>query len=124
MTMPSIQVRPECPADVAGVRAVLCAAFPTDAEARLVERLRASRNARVALVTEADGRVVGHVMFSPVTVEHAGSTGPGLGMAPVAVAVAPEFQRQGMGSRLVEAGLAAARGAGHAFAVVLGWPDY
>jgi putative acetyltransferase len=62
-------IRAESPADAAAVRAVHKAAFPTDVEARLVDAIRANGNDRVSLVAEAQARIVGHVLFSPVDVE-------------------------------------------------------
>jgi putative acetyltransferase len=113
-------LRPELPADAPAVHAVHAAAFPTDAEARLVDRLRANGEALVSLVADADGRIAGHVLFSPVTVT--GHDASGAGLAPLAVL--PEYQRQGIGADLVRAGLDACRAAGIPFAVVLGDPDY
>ena len=112
-------VRPEEADDVAGIFAVHAAAFPSDAEARLVDALRAAGRLAISLVAEDDGRVVGHVAFSPVSV--GGATG-GLGLAPLAVA--PGSQRRGIGGELVRAGLAAAARAGAGFVVVLGHPAY
>ncbi len=112
-------VRPERPDDVDQVRVVLTAAFPTDAEARLVDALRSAGRLTDSLVAEDGGRVVGHIAFSPVTVAGAGG---GVGLAPVAVL--PEYQRKGVGSRLVREGLRRAKEAGAAFAVVLGEPTY
>jgi putative acetyltransferase len=115
-----LTIRPERPEDAAAVGAVHRAAFPTDAEARLVDRLRANGKARAALVAEVDGEVVGHVVFSPVSVGgvHAG----GLGLAPVAVR--PGHQRRGVGSALIREGLAVCRREGCPFVVLLGHPDY
>jgi len=95
-------IRPESRADAAAVHAVHQAAFPTDAEARLVDAIRANGNDRASLVAEKQGKVVGHVFFSPVDVE--GSEG--IGLAPVAVL--PDFQRQGIGAALFTAGISAA----------------
>ena len=111
-------IREESRGDEAAVRAVHKAAFPTDTEARLVDAIRANGNDRVSLVAEKQGRIVGHVLFSPVGVE--GSEG--IGLAPVAVL--PDFQRQGIGAALVTAGIAACRELGVKFIVVLGEPGY
>nr|AHG52947.1 hypothetical protein META_00021 [uncultured organism] len=114
-------IRPEQPGDSAGIYAVHCAAFPSDVEARLVDRLRANRQAIVSLVAEEEGRIVGHILFSPVVI--AGQTeSRGLGLAPVAVA--PDWQRRGVGSALIRAALAACRGLDCGFVVLLGHPDY
>jgi predicted N-acetyltransferase YhbS len=112
------RIRPERAEDADGIGAVHRAAFPTDEEARLVDRLRAAGRARASLVAEAEGRVVGHVVFSPVRV------GPreGLGLAPMAVL--PALQRRGVGSALVREGLAACRRECAPFVVVLGHPGY
>ena len=114
-------VRPETPADAAAVRRVTVAAFGQPDEADLVDRIRARAPGYLALVAEDGGEVVGHIAFSAVRVDGA----PGLravGLAPMAVA--PERQRGGVGSALVEAGLAACRAAGVEAVVVLGHPAY
>jgi len=113
-------VRPEAAADLAGIAAVHRAAFPTDLESRLVDALRDAGRLVVSDVAEADGAIVGHVAFSPVTVE--GIDLGGIGLAPLAVL--PAWQRRGVGSALVPAGLAACRGLGYRFVVVLGDPAY
>jgi putative acetyltransferase len=113
-----LTVRPERPDDVAAIHALNAAAFPTPLEARLVDLLRAAGRLTVSLVAVADGVVVGHVGFSPVTA--AGATG--IGLAPVAVAAA--HRRRGVAAGLIEAGLEACRAAGFGWAVVLGEPHY
>ena len=118
-----IAIRAEVDADRAAVHAVNLAAFGQPAEADLVDRLRAAGRATVSLVATAGGEVVGHILFSPVTVEPAPSPPPSwLGLAPMAVR--PERQRDGIGSALVRAGLAAAGAGGATAVVVLGHPDY
>ncbi len=117
-----VSIRPEQPADAAAIRRVLDAAFPTAAESRLVERLRASGHLRISLVAAVDGAIVGHIAFSPVEIEGAASDGIGVGLAPVAVL--PDHQRQGVGSRLIREGLAACERAEYGFVVVLGEPEY
>jgi putative acetyltransferase len=112
--------------DRAGIRAVHLAAFPTALEADLVERLRAGGHAVISLVAREGDAVVGHVLFSPVTVHEAGSPDEviahGVGLAPLAVL--PAFQRRGIGSALIKAGLARCRECGVPYVVVLGDPAY
>ena len=115
-----LRIRPETPRDHAAIHAVHLAAFPTDVEARLVENLRAAdRRLAISLVADIEDGVVGHVAFSPVTV---GTTTGALGLAPVGVL--PAFQGRGIGSRLIEEGLAQARGLRVPFVVLLGEPAY
>lgn len=114
-----VVIRPEQPSDVDAVHAIHASAFPTDAEARLVDALRAAGRLSVSLVAVDACRVVGHVAFSPVSVE--GVAG-GLGLAPLAVI--PDCQHQGIGGHLVRDGLAAAARSGAGFVVVLGHPEY
>ena len=59
-------IRNETSEDAASIQSVLTAAFPTDAEARLVNALRASSNLTLSLVAEQQGTIVGHIAFSPV----------------------------------------------------------
>jgi len=115
-------VRDEAPADHAAVRAVVRAAFGQDDEADLVEALRAGGYVRAAFVAEVDGEVVGHVLFTRLPVETADGAVETLALAPMAVA--PDRQRQGVGSDLIRAALAACRERGHRAVVVLGHADY
>jgi putative acetyltransferase len=115
-------IRNERPSDQAAVYAVNSLAFEQPAEAELVLALHRADKAVIALVAELEGEVVGHILFSPVSVEGQPADRRGLGLAPMAVH--PEHQRGGIGGRLVEAGLAAARDGGFDFAVVLGHPTY
>lgn len=120
--MISVLIRPETPADIASVFAVHAAAFETDAEARLVNAIREAGGATVSLVAEQDGEVVGHILFSPVTLENASSTLHFTGLAPVGVL--PSHQRHGIGGRLIHAGLEECRKLGIGGCVLLGDPGY
>jgi putative acetyltransferase len=116
-------IRAEQPRDWRAVFEVHARAFPQLGEAKLVEALRAAGAATISLVAERDGRVVGHILFSPVRVAGGGGGGfAAQGLAPMAVD--PGCQREGIGSALVRAGLDACRDAGHTIVFVLGHPDY
>jgi putative acetyltransferase len=115
-------IRPEKPEDIPAIRIVNERAFGRPAEAELVDALRQNGKAAISLVAEDDGRIVGHVFFSPVTIQSKGTGLMGIGLAPLAVI--PERQNQRIGSMLVEHGLRLCREEGHPFAVVLGHPDY
>jgi putative acetyltransferase len=120
--MTPVAVRDESPADVGAIRDVVLRAFEQPAEADLVDALRRAGKATISLVAERDGRVVGHVLFSPVTLAEAPPAPFASGLAPLTVL--PAAQRQGVGGALVRAGLARCRAAGHAYVVVLGSPAY
>ncbi len=118
-----IDIWPERAGDEAGIDTVHREAGGiVGGEAKLVSQLRAAGAARASFDAEADGAIVGHVVFSPVTAETNPDAVVGLGLAPLAVRV--QWQRQGVGTRLVEAGLAACRDAGVGFVVVLGDAAY
>ena len=76
----------------------------------------------MSLVAEMDGQVVGHILFSRVAIVTEFGTVEALSLAPMAVM--PDCQRQGIGSKLVEAGLEACRERGHKIIVVLGHPEF
>jgi putative acetyltransferase len=120
--MSSVRTRPETAADAAAIRRVHEQAFPTPAEAVLVDQLRTHGKATISWVAQHDGEVVGHILFSPVTVDGLSLSSPALGLAPVAVL--PARQRQGVGASLVRDGLEACRHRGCGFVVVLGEPAY
>jgi putative acetyltransferase len=115
-----VTIRPERDGDAAAIRDVNRSAFPTPAEADLVDSLRREGAATVSLVADDGGSIIGHILFSPVTM--AGGSGHVLGLAPMAVR--PERQRQGIGSQLVPAGLEACRRAGAGAIVVVGHPAF
>ena len=114
-------IRLEREADWARTKIVLDSAFGGLAESELVSRVRREVDPYVALLADVDGTCVGMIMFTPVMI-------PGveealtLGLAPMAVH--PDFQRQGIGSKLVEAGLGQAKEMGAVACVVLGHPGY
>jgi putative acetyltransferase len=116
------RIRPEQPDDREAVRRVHRLAFGREEEAGLVDALRGGGYARVSLVAEADGDLVGHILFSDLRIETAGGPLPALALAPLAVV--PARQGRGIGSALARAGLAAAAAAGHRIAIVLGHPTY
>jgi putative acetyltransferase len=114
-----VPLRPENAADKQGIYEVHAASFPTALEARLVDALREAQRLTVSLVAIDDGRVVGHVAFSPVTVA---GRARGAGLGPVAVQ--PAFRRRGIADRLIRDGLRRSQELGYDFAVVLGEPHY
>ena len=111
-------IRAETRGDVDAVREVNRLAFGQDAEGRLVDRLRDEGYARVSLVAEVDGRIVGHILFSDLPIVTDGQVIPAVALAPMAVVL--DHQRRGIGSALLRAGLEACREHDFRVAIVLG----
>jgi putative acetyltransferase len=118
----SIVIRPENDQDRTTIWNINQVAFGGDAEANLVDALREGGFVEVSLVSEVDGEIVGHILFSRVVIATNAGTVDALSLAPMSVV--PEHQRQGIGTNLVEAGLKACREAGHRIVLVLGHPKF
>jgi len=116
-----IEIRCETPDDYADIRRVNTLAFERDNEATLVDRLRAVQP-HISLVAVEDGQVIGHIFFSPMSVESGDGAFTALGLAPMAVL--PEYQNQGTGSQLVKRGLEECRVLNYNVVFVLGHPHY
>lgn len=114
-------IRAEKESDISTVRALNVATFQRSAEADLVDALRRQARPIVSLVAERESIVVGHILFSPVSLE-SGSDLKIMGLAPMAVT--SQHQRSGIGSALVRAGLEQCKKLGVSAVVVLGHPEY
>ncbi len=117
-----LKIRPEVPTDIPAIRHVQALAFGRPNEANLVDALRRAGTLTVSLVAEQGKRVVGHIAFSPVTIVSDTATIEAIGLGPMAVL--PDDQRQGIGSQLVQAGLATCSETRYGVVVVLGHPHY
>ena len=113
-------MRLEQPDDERGIRETNELAFGGPLEARLVDALRETAD-YLSLVATIDERVVGHILFTPVTIEPAADRRIA-GLGPMAVR--PEHQRSGIGGQLIRAGLEECRRSGYSAVVVLGHPEY
>jgi putative acetyltransferase len=123
MELPTnVTVRAETTQNWQAIREVNRQAFGGEDEVRLVDALRNGGYARLSLVAEEGGRVVGHILFSDLPIATVEGTVHALALAPLAVL--PARQRRGIGSRLVREGLRVCAEAGHRVVVVLGHPDY
>ena len=117
-----LSIRPEGKEDIAAIRQLNRQTFDTDAEANLVDALRKSNVSILSLVAEYKDTIIGHILFSEVSLD---GYCPGIrisGLAPMAVL--PEYQRQGIGSQLVIRGNEACRYAGYSAVAVLGHPQF
>jgi len=113
-----IQIREERLDDAAAVRDLNRRAFGQDLEGNIVDALRSNGAALLSLVATLNGQVVGHIMYSPASV--CDVTGAALGP----MAVLPEYQRQGIGSELVEAGNTKLKNSGCPFVILVGHADF
>jgi putative acetyltransferase len=122
---PKIVIRSETDADVSAISKVTVAAFEAleisnHTEQFIVEALRAAKALSVSLVAEMDGRVIGHIAFSPVTLSDGIRDWYGLGP----VSVLPSYQRQGIGKALIREGLSRLRDLNAHGCCLVGHPDY
>jgi putative acetyltransferase len=122
---PKIVIRNETPEDVCSITEVTIAAFRTleisnHTEQFIIEALRAAKTLTLSLVAEMDGRVIGHIAFSPVTLSDGTPNWYGLGP----VSVLPEHQRKGIGKALIEEGLSRLKGLNARGCCLVGHPEY
>ena len=122
---PKIVIRSETAADAAAIGEVTIAAFEdlevsNHTEQFIVDALRAAHALAVSLVAEVDGRVIGHIAFSPLTISDGARNWYGLGP----VSVLPSYQRQGVGKALIREGLSRLKGMGAQGCCLVGHPDY
>ena len=117
-----IIVKDETDANIDSVRKINEAAFGQPDEAVLVDKLRESCTGVLSLVAYQDDQVVGHIFFSPVTIEGDKAVAVGMGLGPMAVR--PDSQNRGIGTALVREGLARLQVQDCSFVVVLGHPQY
>jgi putative acetyltransferase len=113
-----IEIRAEEPADIAAIRGVNCRAFGQDQEGKIVDALRANGGALLSLVAVKQGRIVGHIMYSPARV------GSVQGAAIGPIAVVPEEQSHDIGTKLVEEGNEWVARNGYPLIVVVGHPKF
>lgn len=114
-----ILIRAEIAADRDAIHRVNAAAFETEAEAKLVDALRASAQPFLSFVAIQGNEVIGHILYTGVVIEGRHS---GLGLAPMSVLT--QYQRTGVGSLLARETLKKLRKAGYPWVVVLGHPEY
>lgn len=117
-----MEIRPERPDDQDLTGLLYRQAFIGTYEAELIDELRRTGVTPIALVAMEDGKLVGHIMFATIGLQVDGRAVPSLALAEMAVRSG--LQRTGIGGKLIEAGLDAARAQDYAAVVVLGHPTY
>ena len=125
MKTQKIVIRDETIADAAVITEVTVAAFKTleisnHTEQFIIEALRAAQALTLSLVAEVDGRMVGHIAFSPVAISDGTKNWYGLGP----VSVLPEYQRRGIGKALIQEGLSRLKGLNAKGCCLVGHPQY
>jgi putative acetyltransferase len=115
-------IREERPEDIDTIRVVNQKAFGQPQEGTIVDALRKNNGVLLSLVATINNSVVGHILYSPVSIETDGKTCNGAGLGPMAVL--PEHQRHGIGSKMVDAGNQKLKEAGCPFIVVVGHPEF
>lgn len=115
-------IRAESPVDIPRIFELNLEAFNSDDEAYLVDRLRDKGVPMISLVAEEDKVIIGHIMFTPVSLLDGKTSVSIAGLGPMAVR--PAWQNKGVGSQLIEAGLKECLSAGYGAVVVLGNQDY
>lgn len=117
-----LQIRKEQLGDYDAVREINRVTFEQDTESRIVDKIRDACEECLSLVAAIDGKLVGHILFSPVSLESKEGLNSGMGLGPMAVL--PDYQKQGIGSSLVKEGLRLLKNAQVPFVIVLGHPSY
>jgi putative acetyltransferase len=117
-----ITIRKEQDGDEEQIRLVNTRAFGENVEAGIVDTLRRTCPEGFSLVALHDGKIAGHILFTPTAIVSGEKNLHGMGLAPMSVL--PELQRQGIGSALVRAGIEEMRRAAQPFVIVLGHPAY
>jgi putative acetyltransferase len=120
--MPEMLIRNERPEDRAAIRLVNEEAFGRRDEADLVDRLRVQEVVLSSFIAEVEGLIVGHILFSRMSIEIIDKSVAAVALAPMAVM--PKFQRQGIGTMLTAHGLDWLRTQNEQIVLVLGHPDY
>ncbi len=118
-------IRNEKKSDIEAISEITIAAFENNpyskhTEQFIISALRAANALAVSLVAEIEGRVVGHIAFSPVTIS--GHSCDWYGLGPISVL--PDFQKQGIGKSLVREGLRLLRASGAKGCALVGDPGY
>ncbi len=120
----TVEIRYEKDTDIEKISYINNLAFGQTNEGMLVERLRLNPKfiKQLSLVAVKDDTVIGHILFFPIVIENGSKQHKSLALAPMSVL--PEFQKKGVGSKLIKKGLKIAKGLKYKSVIVLGHKDY
>ncbi|MCB0852253.1 MAG: N-acetyltransferase [Bacteroidetes bacterium] len=123
-TLPPITLRPEKPEDQPFIYEITKLAFKQENESILIDKLRNSEAfiQELSIVALYEEQIIGHILFTHLTIQSEGQTWPSLTLAPVSVH--PQWQNKGIGGNLIHHGLETAKEIGFSSVVVLGHPTY
>ncbi|MHC4265625.1 MAG: GNAT family N-acetyltransferase [Planctomycetota bacterium] len=117
-----IEIRQEQPEDIPAIRIINELAFGQPQEANIIDNLRENCPDVLSLVAVQEGQIIGHILFSPAVIENDEDQVHGMGLAPMAVI--PDYQRKGVGSMLVTAGIEKIKQTSCPFIITLGHPEF
>lgn len=117
-----IKIRKEGPGDFTVIKKINDLAFGQEQESKIIDSLRKNCDNLLSFVADDDGKVVGHIMFSPVMISGTEEPIWGMGLGPMAVL--PEYQRRGIGSALVKEGIRILKDRNCPFIILVGHPEY
>lgn len=122
MTQKMSIIRREQPQDIPEIRQLHIRASGQEQEASIIDKLRKNCDSILSLVALSDGKVVGHILFSPAVIEGKHGRLVGTGLAPLAVL--PEYQRKGFGTQLIQTGISRMKKGGCPYIIVIGQAEY
>ncbi len=122
MTKQPVRIRHEGPGDIDAIGQINDMAFGGPAEGQLVTALRENDAVLLSLVALCEDRLVGHILYTPASIESKTMAVDGAALGPMAVH--PEFQRRGIGTRLIHTATRFLRQSHCPFVIVLGHPEY
>lgn len=117
-----IRIRKEKSSDIEAIKYVNDQAFKQPVEGNIVKKIRNTDSKILSLVAEVENQIAGHIFFSHAEIEGHPEINKGMGLAPMAVL--PAYQKQGIGTMLINKGISILKNQNVPFIIVLGHPDY
>ncbi len=117
-----VTIREESKNDFSAIKQTNDKAFGQSKEGKVIDKIRKSDSQMLSLVAEINNTIVGHIFYSTAEIMHNDESIVGMGLAPIAVL--PEYQKQGIGKRLINESLNIIKAQSVPFIIVLGHEDY